>query len=279
MARTMLWLGAGITLAFVLIALLAPVISPYDFDAFEANGKRFPQLEAPSRDHLMGTNVQSHGCPVESHLGYADGAQGRPGLALHLHRSRRAARALLRLLRGQARPRARADHGRAPRVPVPAARDRRSRSFSSTRSASGSYRRHRDHGRLHPSVLPCGPDHAICVREEPYVEAARALGAKPMTIIRKYVFFNVVQNVPADRDAQRGRRHPDARGARLPRLRHPAHRRCRMGLRRQPRGLGPASGIWWTRLFPGLAIVLLVVGLTLRRGGPERRAQPGPAHE
>ena len=59
MARTMLWLGAGITLAFVLIALLAPVISPYDFDTFEANGKRFPQLEAPSRDHLMGTNVQS----------------------------------------------------------------------------------------------------------------------------------------------------------------------------------------------------------------------------
>ena len=48
MTRTMLWLGAGITLAFVLIALLAPVIGPYDFDTFEANGKRFPQLEAPS---------------------------------------------------------------------------------------------------------------------------------------------------------------------------------------------------------------------------------------
>ena len=28
------------------------------------------------------------------------------------------------------------------------------------------------------------------------MEAARALGAKPFTIIRKYVFFNVVQNVP-----------------------------------------------------------------------------------
>ena len=59
MPRAMLWIGAGITLAFVLVALLAPVISPYDFDTFQADGKRFPQLAAPSADHLMGTNVQS----------------------------------------------------------------------------------------------------------------------------------------------------------------------------------------------------------------------------
>ena len=59
MARSMLWIGAGITLAFILIALLAPVIAPYDFDPFQANGHRFPQLASPSRDHLMGTNVQS----------------------------------------------------------------------------------------------------------------------------------------------------------------------------------------------------------------------------
>ena len=39
-------------------------------------------------------------------------------------------------------------------------------------------------------------NHTISVREEPYVEAARALGARPFTVIRKYVFFNVVQNVP-----------------------------------------------------------------------------------
>jgi peptide/nickel transport system permease protein len=39
-------------------------------------------------------------------------------------------------------------------------------------------------------------NHTISIREEPFVEAARALGAKPFTVIRKYVFFNVVQNVP-----------------------------------------------------------------------------------
>jgi len=59
MTRAMLLLGAGITAGFILIALFAPVIAPYDFDEFRSNGQRFPQLEGPSADHLMGTNVQS----------------------------------------------------------------------------------------------------------------------------------------------------------------------------------------------------------------------------
>src|SRR5262245_57164236 len=58
-ARWMLWLGAAITLAFVFIAVFAPVLAPYDFDTFQANGQRFPQLAPPSSDHWMGTNVQS----------------------------------------------------------------------------------------------------------------------------------------------------------------------------------------------------------------------------
>src|SRR5207302_4173959 len=39
-------------------------------------------------------------------------------------------------------------------------------------------------------------NHVISIKEETYVEAARALGARPFTVIRKYVFFNVIQNVP-----------------------------------------------------------------------------------
>ena len=40
-------------------------------------------------------------------------------------------------------------------------------------------------------------NHVISVREESYVEAARALGAPRRTIIGRYVFSNVIQNVPA----------------------------------------------------------------------------------
>ena len=39
-ARWMLWLGAAITLAFVFVAIFAPVLAPYDCDTFRANGQR-----------------------------------------------------------------------------------------------------------------------------------------------------------------------------------------------------------------------------------------------
>ena len=78
-------------------------------------------------------------------------------------------------------------------------------------------------------------NHVISVREESYVEAARALGAPRRTIISRYVFYNVIQNVPGDRDAERRRRDPHPRGPRLPRLRDPADRGGRVGLR-------PAAG-------------------------------------
>ena len=58
-ARVMLWAGIAITGFFIVLAVFAPVLSPYEFDQFQAGGQRFAQLEAPSRDHLMGTTVQS----------------------------------------------------------------------------------------------------------------------------------------------------------------------------------------------------------------------------
>ena len=115
----------------------------------------------------------------------------------------------------------------------------------------------------------------IALREESYVEAARALGAKPFTIIRKYVFHNVVQNVPpiATLNAADAILLLTALGF--------------LGYGIQPTDAAEwgydisravsdaASGIWWTGLFPGVAIVLLVTGLTLRRRGPERDDEPG----
>ena len=116
---------------------------------------------------------------------------------------------------------------------------------------------------VHPAVFPRRPKPHDQHREEPFVEAARALGARPLTIIRKYVFFNVVQNVPplATLNAADAILTLAALGF--------------LGYGIQPtdgaewgydvnRAVSDAaSGIWWTGLFPGLAIVLLVVGLTL----------------
>ena len=117
-------------------------------------------------------------------------------------------------------------------------------------------------------------NHVISVREEPYVEAARALGAKPFTILRRYVFFNVVQNVPviATLNAADAMLTLTALGF--------------LGYGVQPtqgaewgydvsRAVSDAaSGIWWTGLFPGLAIVLLVTGLTLLGEGLNETINP-----
>jgi peptide/nickel transport system permease protein len=117
-------------------------------------------------------------------------------------------------------------------------------------------------------------NHVISVREEPYVEAARALGARPGTILRRYVFFNVVQNVPvlATLNAADAVLTLTALGF--------------LGYGVQPtqgaewgydvsRAVSDAaSGIWWTGTFPGLAIVLLVTGLTLLGEGLNETINP-----
>ena len=79
----------------------------------------------------------------------------------------------------------------------------------------------------------------------------------------------------ADRDAQRRRRDP----ARSPRSASSAtgssRRRAPSGATTSSRAVSDAaSGIWWTGLFPGLAIVLLVTGLTLLGEGLNETLNP-----
>jgi peptide/nickel transport system permease protein len=106
-------------------------------------------------------------------------------------------------------------------------------------------------------------NHVISIREETYVDAARALGAPRRTIISRYVFANVIQNVPVI--ATLNAADAILTLAALDFL----------GYGIQPtqaaewgydvsRAIDDASaGIWWTGVFPGMAIVLLVTGFTL----------------
>jgi peptide/nickel transport system permease protein len=274
MARAMLWVGAGITIAFVLIALLAPLIAPYDFDTFQADGQRFPQLEAPSADHLMGTNVQSTdvlsriiwgtqtelkvvivslffsiaiGVPLGLLSGYFGGAVDRILVlimdALFVFPFLLLAIVIAFLLA-----------------------DRVGQGIVSAAIAITVV--------YVPLYFRVVRNHTISIREEPFVEAARGLGARPFTIIRKYVFFNVVQNVPpiATLNAADAILTLAALGF--------------LGYGIQPtdgaewgydinRAVSDASsGIWWTGLFPGLAIVLLVTGLTLLGEGLNETMNP-----
>lgn len=107
-------------------------------------------------------------------------------------------------------------------------------------------------------------NHVVAVKEEPYVEAARAIGAKPRTIVTRYVFFNVVQSVPViltlnAADAVLTLAALGFLGYGLP----PPTSEWGYNLQRAQSELTLSPPIWWTSVFPGLMIVLLVLGVTL----------------
>ncbi len=106
-------------------------------------------------------------------------------------------------------------------------------------------------------------NHVISVREESYVEAARALGAKPGTVIRKYVLQNVIQSVPviATLNAADAILTLAALGFLGYGIQPTDGAEWGYDLQRAIADAG--AGIWWTGLFPGLAIVAMVTGLTL----------------
>jgi peptide/nickel transport system permease protein len=274
MARAMLWIGAGITVAFILIALFAPILAPYDFDTFRSNGQRFPQLAAPSADHLMGTNVQSTdvlsriiwgtqtelkvvlvslffsisiGVPLGLLSGYFGGKLDR--LLVLLMDALLVFPFLLLAI-----------------VIAFLLADRVGQGILTAAIAITVV--------YVPLYFRVVRNHTISIREEPFVEAARALGAKPFTIIRKYVFFNVVQNVPplATLNAADAILTLAALGF-LGYGIQPSEG-AEWGYDIQRAVSDAASGIWWTGLFPGLAIVLLVTGLTLLGEGLNETINP-----
>jgi len=272
--RVLLWTGAALTLFFVLLALLAPVVSPYEFDQFASNGKRFAQLEAPSAKHPMGTTVQSTdvmarviwgtrtelkvvivslflsltiGVPLGLISGYFGGRLDR--LLVLLMDAMLAFPFLLLaiviafLLSGSI--------GRG--------------ILTAAIAITVAYI---------PLYFRVIRNHVISIREESYVEAARAIGARPFTIIRKYVFFNVIQNVPplATLNAADAILTLAALGF-LGYGIQPTEA-AEWGYDIQRAVSDASSGIWWTALFPGLAIVLLVTGLTLLGEGLNETINP-----
>ena len=144
------------------------------------------------------------------------------------------------------------------------------------------HRRHRaivDHGGLRAAVLPGGPQPRRCPRGRPPTSRRRARWAPSRgRSSASTCSATSIQSVPviATLNAADAILHP--RRPRLPRPRHPAHRGRRVGLRpaarrRRRRRRHLVDGA----LSRASAIVLAVLGLTLRRRGPQRRAQPDAA--
>jgi peptide/nickel transport system permease protein len=265
-----LWVGAAIVAVFVVMAVFAPWISPYRFDQYQTGGGvRFPKSGRPSGSHLFGTNVistdvLSHivygsrtalevivlavifsllvGVPLGLYSGYFGGWLDRV-LVLVMDAMFAFPSLLLAILVA---------------VYMGGKFSFLGAAFGGVMSAALSIT-----VIYVPQYFRVIRNSVISVREEPYVEAAQVLGAKPRTVIGKYVFGNVVQNVPVIATLNAADALLTLAGLGFLGYGVQPSDAAEWGydLQRSLEEIG--SGVWWTSVYPGLAIVLLVTGLTL----------------
>ncbi|MGA8297044.1 MAG: dipeptide/oligopeptide/nickel ABC transporter permease/ATP-binding protein [Acidimicrobiales bacterium] len=260
--KWLFWTGAAITLLFLVLAIFAPEIAPYGFNQYAAHGLRFPQQGAPSAAHWFGTTVAYE--DVYSRVIF--GARTSIEVVVLALAFSIAIGVPLGLISGYF-------GGWLDRVLVlindsifafPYLLLAIVIAFLLSTSVGG--------GVLTaaiaitavyvPQYFRVVRNTVLSVREEPYVEAGRALGARPRTVIRRYVFANVIQSVPVVASLNAADAILTLAGLSF------------LGIGMDPsvaaewgydisRGIADAqAGYWWTGLFPGLAVVLLVAGLT-----------------
>jgi peptide/nickel transport system permease protein len=274
MGRWVLVAGVLITAVFVVLAVFAPWIAPYGFAQTQAGGKLFPKLAAPSAEHWFGTDRGFH--DVFSRVVW--GARTELTVVIIAVLASLVVGVLLGLVSGYV-------GGWLDRILVlvmdalysfPSLLLAIVFAFLLTGILGGSITA----AALSitvifmPQYFRVVRNTTVSAREATYVEAARAIGAPGRTVVGRYVFGNVIQSVPVI-----GTLNAAEAISTLAALGF-------LGLGIQPteaaewgydlnRALSDvASGIWWTGVFPGVAIVLLVTGLTLVGEGLNETLNP-----
>ena len=110
---------------------------------------------------------------------------------------------------------------------------------------------------------------SVQIKAELYIEAARSLGAGPLWILRRYLLRNVITSVPVllalnAADAVLVLGGLGFLGLGLPETIPEWGGDLQQALTAVP------TGIWWTALYPGLAMFVLVLGLAFLGEGLER---------
>jgi ABC-type dipeptide/oligopeptide/nickel transport system permease subunit len=266
-ARVLVFAGVAITLFFVVVAFVGPLVYGYEGTQYRVQGadgsfEQLPRLAEPSAEHPMGTTRDRYdvlarviggaqlalavvfvstlfamviGVPLGLMSGYRGGKLDRVLVtvmdAIYVFPPLLLAIIVAFLLQAFLRP----------GVPSAAA-------------AVGVV--------YIPQYFRVVRNHTLSVKEEPFVEAARSLGARQSTVVFRYVFFNVVQSVPViftlnAADAVLTLASLGFLGYGV----QPPTPEWGFDISQATRDI--TIGVWWTAMWPGLAIVLLVTGLTL----------------
>jgi peptide/nickel transport system permease protein len=262
-SKWLLWVGAGITVLFLVLAIFAPLIAPYGFDQYMSGGGRFPKQGHPGGTHWFGTNVRSVdvlsvviygsrtaievvvlavlfslviGVPLGMISGYYGGWLDRV-LVLFMDALFAFPYLLLAIV-----------------IAFLLQDSVGSGVLTAAIAITVIYV---------PQYFRVVRGSVLSAREEPYVEAARALGARPRTIMGRYLFFNVIQSVPVIATLNAADAILTLAGLGFLGFGIQPTQAAEWGYELQRGVADMGAGLWWTSIFPGGAIVLLVTGLTL----------------
>jgi peptide/nickel transport system permease protein len=281
-ARWMLLLGTFITLVFFVLALFAPWIAPYGFDQYrDSNGKQFPQLGHPSSEHWFGTTDLKTDVLSRVIWG-ARTAVEVVGLAVILSLILGLVLGLMSGYFG----------GWLDRVLVlimdaifafPSFLLAIVCAFLLTNTLGG--------GVLFltsgvvaaalsltaiyiPQYFRVVRNTTVSAKEGTYVEAARALGATDGVIMRRYLLGNVIQSIPVLGTLNAADAIGTLAGLGFLGIGIQPDQAAEWGYDLQKSLDEASAGVWWTSLYPALAIILLITGLTLVGEGLNETINP-----
>ncbi len=103
----------------------------------------------------------------------------------------------------------------------------------------------------------------LSVKAEPYVDAARVVGVRTPRILRRHVFSNVSQSLPVIATLNASEAILTLAGLGFLGFGIEPSAAAEWGYDLNKALPDASSGIWWTGVFPGSAIVLIVLGATL----------------
>ncbi|WP_415975519.1 ABC transporter permease [Rhodococcus sp. 077-4] len=264
--RVTLILGLALMVGFVLAAVFAPILAPYGFSQTSDAGTDFARQAAPSAEHWFGTSVR--GEDVFSRVIYG----ARTALMVI------ASSLILSLIIGVPLGLASGYIGRwfdrvlvlfmdamyafpslllAVVISIVVAGGQSS-SFGGIASAAIAIT-----AIFVPQYFRVVRNATVAVKTEPYVDAARVTGAGTPRILFRHILANVVQTLPVIITLNGAEAILTLAGLGF------------LGFGIEPTSASEwgydinkalpdiSNGIWWTSVFPGLGIVLVVLGLTM----------------
>lgn len=264
--RTMLLIGVVLCGVFVLAAVFAPLLAPYGYSQISDDAGSFPAQAEPGGKHLLGTTVG--GYDVLSRVVW--GSQTALAVIVAAVVMSIFLGVFLGLVSGYF-------GGWLDRVLVviadaiyafPTLLVAIVMSIAINKGQSGFW----------GGILACGfaitavfvPQYfrviraeTIRLKAEPFVESAQVVGASSARIISRHIFANATRTLPLIFTLNASEAILTLAGLGFLGFGIEPSSAAEWGFDLNKAMSDASSGIWWTGVFPGLAIVLTVVGLTL----------------